>query len=322
MRLTECVFDEYFNLINPEKNVNEIYADNPALFGGRIFRKTTQDEGSTTLTINTINSTSIVFTSSVSLIGGDEIFTLDNKFVGTISSTGSGTTHNVTGTTNTPDMDSTTNRSAFRITDAYTTEISGRKETDSVFGRIDTGGYHPLKGVILPKTGDYNYGSTGSTFKTDNNGVSLSVLLGTELVLPSVFSQQFLTDASYGSQDGATSHVLEKMALSSGARRNPHGGTIGVVLDTYPIEGGSNLLEVGDNTDVLGSSGSQRGGVLIGTSPTQREIITLTSVNHYKKFLSPTQTSQHDYSSDSDRESPADGAFFGFQIEIVFFFLE
>ena len=330
MRLTECVFDEYFNLINPEKNVNEIYSDNPALFGGRVFRKTTKDESFTTLIIDSIGVDSsgnpaneIKFTSSVQLLGGDEIFTMDNKFIGRISNNGTTQYHATVGTTNTPDMDSTTNRTVFRITDAYTTEISGRKEKDSVFGRTDTGGYHPLKGVILPKTGDYNYGASGSTFHTDNNGVSLSVLLGTELVLPSVFSQQFLTDADYGSQDGATSHVLEKMALYSGARRNPHGGTIGVVLDTYPIEGGSNLLRVGDNTDVLGSSGSQRGGVLIGTAPTQREIVYLTAVNHYKQHLSPeshdesnTAGTTHNYSTDSDRESPADGAFIGFKLRL------
>ena len=52
---------------------------------------------------------------------------------------------------------------------------------------------------------------------------------------------------------------------------------------------------------------------------TDREIISLTSVNHYKKFLTYVKgeaTTLHDYSSDSDRASPADGAYLGFKLRL------
>ena len=330
MRLTECVFDEYFNLINPEKSVNEIYSDSPNGFNSRVFRRTTQDEGSTTLVINTINSTSIVFTSSVSLIGGDEIFTLDNKFVGTISNTGSGTTHNITGNTFTPDMDTTTNRNAFRITDAYSAVIGGRKNKDSLFGEVGATNYHPLKGAIVPNgTGKYDYGANaGDTIRIDNGGTALNLISNSEVILPSVFgssnTNRLLTNANYGSQDGAQSHVIEKLVISGTGRQNPHGGTIGVVLDTYPIEDSSNLLSVGNNTDVLGSSGTFRGGLNLNptvTNMSEREIVALTSVNHYKQFLSYVQgenNTLHDYTQGQDdtRSSPADGAFIGFKLRL------
>ena len=333
MRLTECVFDEYFNLINPEKDVNEIYFDSPSEFGGSVFRRTTTDESGVSLVIDSIGVDSlgnpanvIKFTSSVNLIAGDEIFTLDNKYIGIISGGGNLQFHTTVGTTNTPDMDSTTNRNAFRITDIYVTTIGGRKNRDSLFGETASTDYHPLKGAIVPKSSNYDYGEDSSdTARVDNGGTALSLLNNSEVILPSVFgssnAHRLLTDASYGSQDGATSHVIEKLAVVGTARQNPHGGTIGVILDTYPIEGGSNLLSTGNNTDILGSSGTFRGG--LNLSPTgslsDREIISLTSVNHYKKFLTYVKgeaTTLHDYSSDSDRASPADGAFIGFKLRL------
>tara|TARA_R100000426_G_scaffold3761_1_gene6117 strand:+ start:3536 stop:9721 length:6186 start_codon:yes stop_codon:yes gene_type:complete len=337
MRLTECVYDEYFNLINPEKSTEEIYFNNPLHFGGNIFTRTISDESGTALFVKEINATTIKFCDSggtlnnVSLITGDEIF-IGDKYVCTIDGTSTGNTHNILTSRGsfTPNMDNTTVRAAFRLTDTRSIGIGGRKKTNSIFGTspsssVADGGYHPLKGAIIPKTSNYNYGeASGDTARVDNSGTAFSLLTDSEVVLPSIFTGNgFLTHTNFDNQEGATSHVIAKMSRNtvgiSYANRNPHGGTIGVILDTYNIESDTNLLKVGDNTDVLGSQGDQRGGLSLdptGSEPA-REIVTVTSVNHYKQLLSPTQSSSsHDYSADADRKSPADGAYLGFKLRL------
>ena len=337
MRLTECVYDEYFNLINPEKSTEEIYFNNPLHFGGNIFTRTVSDEGGTALFVKEINATTIKFCNSggtlnsVSLITGDEIF-IGDKYVCTINGTSTGNTHNILTSRGsfTPNMDNTTVRAAFRLTDTRSIGIGGRKKTNSIFGTSPNsssadGGYHPLKGAIIPKTSNYNYGeASGDTARVDNSGTVFSLLTDSEVVLPSIFTGNgFLTHTNFDNQEGATSHVIAKMSRNtvgiSYANRNPHGGTIGVILDTYNIESDTNLLKVGDNTDVLGSQGDQRGGLSLdptGIEPA-REIVTVTSVNHYKQLLSPTQSSSsHNYSTDADRKSPADGAYLGFKLRL------
>lgn len=326
MRLTECVFDEYFNLINPEKSTEEIYFASPSGLGSVFHRLIDTDESGTTLVIDTINATSIVFTASVSLIAGDEIY-IDSEFVGTIDATGSGTTHNTSGNTFTPSMDSTTNRNAKRITDSFQTTISGRRKDDSIFGSTVNTNYHPLKGAIVPKTSNYNYGETAGTAFVDNDSTDFSLLTDSEVILPSVFgggSNSFLTNSAYVgistylTKGRGSSYVLSKLLNTGNDNRNSYGGTIGVILDTYSIESGTDNLKIGDTTDVLGGQGSQRGGLSLDPtgSPAAREIVSITSSNHFKQRLSPTKTSNHNYSSDSDRNSPADGAYLGFKLRL------
>lgn len=335
MRLTECVYDEYFNLINPEKSTEEIYFNSPFGLGSICHRLTSTGELGTTLTIDAIGINSlgnpanqIIFASAVKLMAGDKIF-IGAEFVGTINAdSGSAiTTHATNGATFTPNMDSTTNRAAVRLTDAFQATTSGRKKDDSIFGSNNTADYHPLKGAIIPKTSNYNYGASGSTAFVDNDDTAINLAISSEVVLPSIFgsgANSFLTNSiyiggsNYNAQGRSVSYVLGKMLALQSDVGNPHGGLIGVVLDTYPIESGTSSLKIGDTTDVLGTGSIKRSGLVLDptSSSIPREIVTLTSTTHHQEMLSPSRTIAHDYSSDSNRDSPADGAYLGFKLRL------
>lgn len=335
MRLTECVYDEYFNLINPEKSTEEIYFNSPFGLGSICHRLTSTGELGTTLTIDSIGINSlgnpaneIIFASAVKLMAGDKIF-IGAEFVGTINAdSGSAiTTHATNGATFTPSMDNTTNRAAVRLTDAFQATTSGRKKDDSIFGSNNTADYHPLKGAIIPKTSNYNYGASGSTAFVDNDDTAINLAVNSEVVLPSIFgsgANSFLTNSiytggsNYNAQGRSVSYVLGKMLALQSDVGNPHGGLIGVVLDTYPIESGTGSLKVGDTTDVLGTGSTKRSGLVLDPTSNSipREIVTLTSTTHHQEMLSPSRTTAHDYSSDSNRDSPADGAYLGFKLRL------
>lgn len=335
MRLTECVYDEYFNLINPEKSTEEIYFNSPFGLGSICHRLTSTGELGTTLTIDSIGINSlgnpanqIIFTSPVKLMAGDKIF-IGAEFVGTINAdSGSAiATHATNGATFTPSMDNNTNRAAVRLTDVFQATTSGRKKDDSIFGSNNTADYHPLKGAIIPKTSNYNYGASGSTAFVDNDDTAINLEVNSEVVLPSIFgsgANSFLTNSiylgglNYNAQGRSVSYVLGKMLALQSDVGNPHGGLIGVVLDTYSIESGTGSLKVGDTTDVLGTGSIKRSGLVLDptSSTIPREIVTLTSTTHHQERLSPSRNTAHDYSSDSNRDSPADGAYLGFKLRL------
>ena len=330
MRLTECVYDEFFNLINPEKPTDELFFGNNFGISSKSQTFTFFDEAGNPMQIDTINLNEIVFTSPVDLVSFDDIY-LGTDFVGTIANTSSTatTTHLVIGNTFTPDMDSTTNRTATRRTDGFSTTLHGRKDIDSIFGSSSAGTYHPLKGAIIPKvpTGQTNYGASGSTAHADNNNVAINLASGSEVVLPSVYGGAFpfLTNTIYLNATNSllftrsNSYVMTKMFSRSADIGNPHGGLLGVVLNTYPIEGGTGSLKIGDTTDVLGTGSVKRSGLTLDptSSSSPREIVTLHSNNHHQQKLSPNSPNNlHDYTNDSDRESPADGAYLGFKLRL------
>ena len=311
MRLTECVYDENFNLINPEKSTNEFYGDNPNSFANVFFQRIALTGNSITA-INGVSNT-ITFQNSVTLLGGDEIYTSDNEYIATIASNGTGTSHGTTGTVRTPNF-STTHSNPIRLTNSFSSGIGGRHEIDSIDG-TSTSKYHPLKGAIIPKTSKYDYGEFSGDYAYEQNSNSaITMPTDAEVVLPSIYRSKLFTNANYlATLDGSFTVPMQETIKSS--NNNSYGGTIGIVLDRYDIEDSHHKLEAGNCTGVLGTNtgGTETSGTAIGN----REIINVCALNHFKQFFRTNDASTHDYGT-TDFRSPADGAFIGFKLRLFY----
>lgn len=320
MRLTECVYDENFNLFNPEKSTDEIYSKNETAIANQ-FHTRINLTGNSVTAIN-YSANTITFQNSLTLTSGDEIFTSDNKFIAEI---GTGTTGTVFTTTNqvlhTPDF-STTHSNPVRVITDFTTSIKGRHKTDSLVGNTvgSAINYHPLKGAIIPKSSNYDYGEfSGDWAYAFEGGSAISMPDDAEVVLPSIYKDKLFNNANFvaGTHNSALTIPTQEMVDTT--KNNVFGGTIGVILDRYDIEDSFHKLEAGNCTGVLGTNtgGREIDGTSIGT----QEIINVCSLKHFKEFLrvsdldaSPTE---NDYGT-ADFRSPADGAFIGFKLRLFY----
>jgi hypothetical protein len=337
MRLTECVFDEHFNLINPEKPVNEI--DIETVVGADIISRKqallhTDGTGINTVDIFVDNSGTpkIQFNQSITLTAEDEIYTDTGQFIGKIANTGTGVQHACSNLVFTPDF-SVAHSNVYRLTKTLVAGFGGREGQDS----IDTDGngtYHPLKGAIVPKetstSSRYDYGEFGSSstnsqhYAFDRNGGNPIVLMdNAEVVLPKIYGSTYTNPTAYSISWNVANHKVVGKAVTTDAFGNPNyanagnpfGGTIGVILDRYSIEDGDGKLETGDCTGVLGTHTDNI--KFFGTKIGAREITTVGALNHYKHFLQTNSTSLHDYGV-ANVSSPADGAFIGFKLRLYY----
>jgi len=308
MRLTECVYDENFNLINPEKATDEFYGENPNSMVNTFFQRIALTGNSITA-INGVSNT-ITFQNSLTLVAGDDIYTSDNKYIATIASNGTTDVHGITGTVRTPDF-SSTHSNPIRITNIFSSGIGGRHKIDSIDGTA-TSRYHPLKGAIIPKTTKYNYGEQSADYAFTKNSGAITMPTDAEVVLPSIYRDKLFNNSLYvATLDGA--FTVPSQETVKAVENNSYGGTIGVILDVYDIEDSHHNLEAGNCTGVLGTNagGIETGGTTIGS----REIINVCSLNHFKEFFRTNDSSTKDYTS---IESPADGAFIGFKLRLFY----
>jgi len=326
IRLTECVYDENFNLFNPEKSTNEIYAENETPIANQ-FHERVSLTGNTITAINYAANT-ITFQNSLTLSQGDEIFTSDGKFICRLHTSfgpevGGGTTGTVFTTTTagtwTPDF-STTHSNPIRITRGFTTYIKGRHKSDSVLGNAtglsNSVKYHPLKGAIIPKSSNYDYGEVSGDWAYAFEGNSaISMPDDAEVVLPTLYKDKLFHNPTYSS--GATNSALTiptQEMVDTVNKNNVFGGTIGIILDRFDIQDSHHKLEAGNCTGVLGTSGGREiDGTEIGT----QEIINVCSLKHYKEFLRVNDNSVNDYGT-ADFRSPADGAYIGFKLRLFY----
>lgn len=331
IRLTECVYDENFNLFNPEKSTDEIYSKNETPISNQ-FHTRIALTGNTITAINSPTANTITFQNSLTLSRGDEIFTSDGKFIcrlhlssgpeisGGTSDTGT-VFKTVTNILHSPDF-STTHSNPVRVITDFTSFIKGRHKTDSLIG--NTVGtetkYHPLKGAIIPKSSNYDYGEFPGDWAYAFQGNSaISMPDDAEVVLPSIYQGGLFNNANFvaGTHNSALTIPTQEMVDTT--KNNVFGGTIGVILDRYDIEDSFHKLEAGNCTGVLGTNtgGREIDGTSIGT----QEIINVCSLKHFKEFLrvddldaSPTV---NDYGT-ADFRSPADGAFIGFKLRLFY----
>lgn len=330
MRLTECVYDENFNLFNPEKSTDEIYSKNETAIANQ-FHTRVNLTGNSIVAIN-YSANTITFQNPLTLSRGDEIFTSDGKFIcrlhlssGPENSGGTSDTgtvfKTVTSVLHTPDF-STTHSNPVRVITDFTSFIKGRHKTDSLLGNTvgNATKYHPLKGAIIPKSSNYDYGEfSGDWAYAFEGGSAISMPDDAEVVLPSIYGDKLFNNANFvaGTHNSALTIPTQEMVDTT--KNNVFGGTIGVILDRYDIEDSFHKLEAGNCTGVLGTNtgGREIDGTSIGT----QEIINVCSLKHFKEFLrvsdldaSPTV---NDYGT-ADFRSPADGAFIGFKLRLFY----
>lgn len=332
MRLTECVFDEHFNLINPEKPTKEIDIENLAGIE-TVFRKQALGINTVDIFVDNSGTPQIQFNQSVALTAGDEIYTDGGQFIGKIANTGTSVQHACSNLVFTPAF-TVAHSNVYRLTRITTSPIVGRNETDS----IDTDGgasYHPLKGAIIPReTGTspadrYDYGEFGSSstnsqhYAFDRNGGAIALMDNAEVVLPKIYTSKLFSNANYISNNFVRWNSATHQVIARGVTTdidnsytnagNPFVGTIGVILDRYDIEDGDRKLEAGNCTGVLGTNTDNL--KFFGTAIGAREIVTTGAKNHYKHFLQTNSTSFNDYGV-ANVSSPADGAFIGFKLRL------
>ena len=314
MRLTECVYDENFILINPERKTDDILVNVPSTFEERIYQRT-EITGNSITAINGTND-KITFNSPLSFNGGESIYSSDGSFIGVVSGAHSNVDLIQCDTSfkvHTPNF-SQSHSNPFKVEILTVATVRGRHKTDSI-DASPTNKYHPLKGAIIPKTSNYDYGEgTNDYAKGKNGGSDISLSTNAEVVLPSIFPTGLFTAGSYVSTtNGAVIIPRGEMLLSS--KNNSYGGTIGVILDRYGIEDSHHKLEAGNCTGVLGNS---VGGTAIGSiGGAGVEIVTVRASNHFKQFFTSDDSSSHDYGT-SDYRSPADGAYLGFKLRLFY----
>ena len=319
MRLTECVYDENFILINPERDVNEVYPNPPNSFVEAIYDRTTLPN--ITGIDGQNNPPTVTFASQVTVKDTDQIFTSDNKFIGKVS--GNQTNTFIVDIVRaggddvfSPDF-SGTHTNPILIQGLFGSNIRGREGIDSV-DADGTGAYHPLKGAIIPKDSNYDYGEFSGDYAYEKNGNSaISLPSDSEVVLPTIFEQKLFTNALYtADHNGAlTIPRAQNLHRTANAGNNSFGGTIGIILDRYGIEDSFHNLEVGNCTGVLGTNaGNIKAG---GTEIDGKEILNVCSLRHFKRFFQTNDTVSHDYGT-PDFRSPADGAYLGFKLRLFY----
>ena len=331
MRLTECVYDENFNLFNPEKSTDEIYSKNETAIANQ-FHTRIALTGNSITAINSPTANTITFQNSLTLSRGDEIFTSDGKFIcrlhlsdgpeisGGTSDTGT-VFKTVTGVLHSPDF-STTHSNPVRVITDFTSFIKGRHKTDSLIGTTvgSETKYHPLKGAIIPKSSNYDYGEFSGDWAYEFQGNSaISMPDDAEVVLPSIYRQKLFNNANFVAATHNSALTIPTQEMIDTTKNNVFGGTIGVILDRYDIEDSFHKLEAGNCTGVLGTNtgGREIDGTEIGT----QEIINVCSLKHFKEFLRVTDLDAsptvNDYGT-ADFRSPADGAFIGFKLRLFY----
>jgi len=322
MRLTECVYDENFILINPEKKTDDILINTPSTFEERIYQRS-QITGNS---INSIDGTTdqISFVNPISFDGGETIYSADGGFIGVVSGQHNNQTTIQCDTSfkvHTPNF-SQSHSNPVKVKQFAIATVRGRDKTDSI-DASPTNKYHPLKGAIIPKDFDsshpqnsnYDYGEfSGDYAYAKNGGSAITLLQNSEVVLPSIYPNGLFTSSSYVSTtNGAV--IVPRGEMLQSSKNNPYGGTIGVILDRYGIEDSHHKLEAGNCTGVLGNS---VGGTAIGSiGGSGVEIVTVRASTHFKQFFTSSDTSTHDYGT-SDYRSPADGAYLGFKLRLFY----
>ena len=323
MRLTECVYDENFILINPEKDVNEVYPNPPNSFVEAFFAKDAIILPNITGINGQSNPPTVTFASNVTVSDTDQIWTAQNKFIGKVDGNQSNTStvnivRNAADDVYTPSF-SVTHANPVLVKGIYGSNIRGRDGKDSIDADGDAG-YHPLKGAIVPYNQNYDYGQeTDDYARGKNGGTAIIHNNHTELVLPTIFPQKMFTSQFYTiDHNGAFTIPRAQNLFRAGnpdLGNNSFGGTIGVVLDRYGIEDSFHKLEAGNCTGVLGDSTTTNNAG--GTHIDGVEIVKIASLRHFKQFFRTTDTAFHNYRTADDR-SPADGAYLGFKLRLFY----